>query len=396
MCTFRSGISKAVNPRKAVRECLSTAEIESLGTPDLILVHTTLGHNFEAMLSELQQAAPGALVAGCTGSGVIGRGWVSEAMRAMALMTVSGVDISIATVDAISADNSADLAQRCAQELRDQNSEISMIMLMGPGLDVDGDALVDGVEAVFGTSIPIMGALGGFGGTAPRTPVFYNDQIITHGLILIGIAAPGLELVQISHHGSLPQPDQFTVTKAEGVRVDELDGKPAWPTLMSNLGLSETTQPVEIINLLGLGLDLNEADQQEYDNEKILRAPLILDENGSSCYFQTSIPEGSVLTACQREEEYLLQGAQRMIERLKQKLNGRKPLAVLQSDCMGRGRLAHNVVEKDVFIRDMQLGLTSDMSLPWLGVYGFAEYAMLGGRNRHHNYTTTLSVLVEE
>ena len=30
---------------------------------------------------------------------------------------------------------------------------------------------------------------------------------------------------------------------------------------------------------------------------------------------------------------------------------------------------------------------------PWLGMYGFGEYARLGGRNAYHNYTTALGAL---
>lgn len=394
MHAFRSGVSKAVNTRKAVLECLEDAGVDPTHPPSLILVHTTLGHDFKRMLAELSLVVPGTLIAGCTGSGVIGRGWVSEAMRAMAVMAVDGEGVSVTSVEEIDADNSAGVAQRCAQELYDHNPNSNMVMLLGPGLNVDGTALIEGVERVFGPKIPIFGALGGFGGTTPLTPVFHGERVLAHGLVLVGIADPELELVQASHHGSLPQPDRFTVTKAEGIRVDELDGKPAWPTLMSSVGLPATTQPIEVVNLLGLGLDLDDDEQLEYDNEKILRAPLILDENGSSCYFQTAISVGSVLTSCQRNEEYLIKGTRRLMDRLQDRLNGRSPLAVFHSDCMGRGRLAHNVVEKDIFIRDMQQALSDDMSLPWLGVYGFAEYGMLNGRNHHHNYTTTLSVAV--
>jgi hypothetical protein len=395
MHVFRSGSSKAVNTRKAVLECLDAAGAEPERLPGLILVHTALGHKFDEMLAELRSRAPDASIAGCTGSGVISSGgFVSEAMRSMAIMAIYGEGMKATSVDGITGKNSAKLAESCAQELYDSNPNIDMIMLLGPGLDVDGDALIQGIERVVGPKIPIFGALGGFGGTEPITPVFFDNQVVDHGLVLVGIAAPDLELVQVGHHGSLPQPDRFTVTRSEGTRVDEVDGKPAWPTFMASIDLPATTQPIEVINLIGLGLDLEEAEKLEYDNEKILRAPLVLDENGTSCFFQTAIPIGTVLTSCQRDEDYLIQGSQRLIDRLKHRLNGRQPLAVFHSDCMGRGRLAHNVVEKGVFIRDMQQALSDDLSLPWVGVYGFAEFAMLTGRNRHHNYTTTLSVVV--
>jgi hypothetical protein len=394
MLNFHSGYSKAVNTRKAAVECLKVVGVESIHPPALILVHTTSGHDFQQMISELSVGAPESVIVGCTGSGVIGPDWVSEAMRAMALMVVYGDGIATASISGINGENSQRLSKTCAEDLHSRNPDANMIIAFGPGLNVDGDALVDGIEAVFGPKVPILGGLGGFSGNVPRTPVFHGNRIMDDGLVLVGIADPDLEVVQVQHHGSLPQPERFTVTRSEGLRVDELDGKPAWPTIMASIDLPADTQPTDVITLIGLGLDLDEEDQRDYDNEKILRAPLMLDENGTSCYFQASLPTGTVLTSCQRNEEYLFNGARRLIERLKTRLNGREPLAVLQGDCMARGRLSHNVVEKDGIIREMQQALSADQSLPWLGVYGFAEFGMLNGRNRYHNYTTALSAIV--
>lgn len=396
MLTFQSGHSKAVNSKKAAAECLREAGVSPDNMPKLIIVHSTLGHKLDQMLAELRAGAPGAAVAGCTGSGVIGSGWVSEAMRAMAIMAVYGEGTAAASVSSITGEESAQLAEICAEELQSRNPETTIIIAFGPGLNVDGDALVAGIEAVFGPEVPILGALGGFSGSVPKTPVFHDTQIIENGLVLIGMAAPELEVVQKSHHGSLPQQDKFTVTRSVGIRVDEFDGQPAWPSLMASINLPADTPPTEVINLIGMGLDLDKEEQLDYDNEKILRAPLILDENGASCYFQVSLPVGTVLTSCQRNEDYMFEGTSRLMERMKTGLRGRKPLAVFHSDCMGRGRLSNNVVAKDGIIQEIQEALSVDRSLPWLGVYGFAEFAMLNGRNRHHNYTTTLSAIVEE
>lgn len=394
MLNFGSGHSKAVNTRKAVAESLESAGIGPEHSPKLVVVHTTLGHDLPQMLSSLREGAPGTQIVGCTGSGVIGSGWVSEAVRAMALVTVDGEGITVASVAGVSGENSRSKALACAEELRVQAPDANMLMLLGPGLNVDADALIAGVEAVFGPDVPIFGGLAGFGGTIPRTPVFHDDRILDDGLVLIGFTAPDLELVQMEHHGSLPRPDRFTITAAEGQRLDELDGKPAWPTLMASIDMPATTPPMEVITLIGLGLDLSDDDQREYDNAKILRVPLALAENGTSCYLQYSLPEGTVVTSCQRDEHYLFEGATRLMERLKARLKGRQPLAIFQTDCLARGRLSHNVVEKDGIIRDMQQSLSAELAIPWVGVYGFAEFGVLNGRNRSHNYTTTLSAVV--
>jgi hypothetical protein len=163
---------------------------------------------------------------------------------------------------------------------------------------------------------------------------------------------------------------------------------------MDSLDLPHTTHPVEVICLLGLGMDLEGAAQEEYDNAQLMRAPLHLSEDGGSFFTQAAVPEGQVLVSCQRDEDHIFQGVDRMTKRLKERLGGRLPVAVFQSDCMARGRMSADTVSKDEINSTIQNQLIGDEPVPWLGVYGFAEFAVLDGRNCFHNYTTALSVLV--
>ena len=52
---------------------------------------------------------------------------------------------------------------------------------------------------------------------------------------------------------------------------------------------------------------------------------------------------------------------------------------------------------KDEIIAMMQSSLSNDGEVPpWLGMYGFGEYARLDGKNAYHNYSTALMVLYRE
>ncbi|MBP8867875.1 MAG: hypothetical protein KBG62_07210, partial [Propionivibrio sp.] len=62
-----------------------------------------------------------------------------------------------------------------------------------------------------------------------------------------------------------------------------------------------------------------------------------------------------------------------------------------------RGRFLFNKVIKDEIIAMMQSSLSNDGEVPpWLGMYGFGEYARLDGKNAYHNYSTALMVLYRE
>jgi len=370
---------------------------EEASEASLLIFHSTLGHKFEQMLSTAHEMCPQAEIVGCTGSGVIGTGWVSEAMRAMAAMAVTGTEYAATSCAGVTAENSEEIAQQCAEELKEKDGKINMILVMGPGLNVNGDGFIKGIESVFGSDVPLFGALGGFGGTTPRTPIFHREKIYEDGLLLIGFSDSSLSLAQKTHHGCLPQDNyRFTITKSEGVRIDELDGKPAWPTFIGSLGMPPDTSPLDIILLLSIGIDLPEKDAEEYDNKQILRAPLMLSDDGQSMYLQSVVPEGTELVSCQRNEDYLFSGSDHLAERMMEEIDGKTPIAVFQADCMARGRLGHDVVDKTEIISQLQGSFANADSLPWLGVYGFAEFCTLNGKNRFHNYTTSLSAILRE
>ena len=68
MLSFGSGYSGKVNSAAAMQEALLQA---NAGSASVVLIHTTVGHNFAPMLAAAATACPGATVVGCTGSGVI-------------------------------------------------------------------------------------------------------------------------------------------------------------------------------------------------------------------------------------------------------------------------------------------------------------------------------------
>ena len=395
MLGFHSGASSHVNTSKAIREALTEAMGDAASSARLVILHSTMGHDLQQLIDRAQEICPDAQIVGCTGSGAIGRGWVSEAVRSLAIMAISGDEVACVALEGTTGPNSRDLAARCAQDLLEQLPTTNMILALAPGLNVDGDAIIEGIESVCGTEVPILGALSGTGASVPRTPLFHGGAVLEDAMILIGMGDPDLELIQGAHHGNLPHDEyRFTVTKAEGNRVDELDGRPAWPAVMDSLGLSHTTHPVEVICLLGLGMDLEESARDEYDNAQLLRAPLHLSEDGGSFFTQATVPQGQVLVSCQRDEDHIFQGIDRLTKRLRKQLGGRTPVAVFQSDCMARGRMSADTVSKDEITATIQSQLIGDEEVPWLGVYGFAEFCMLNGRNCFHNYTTALSVVV--
>ncbi|MEP4379646.1 MAG: FIST N-terminal domain-containing protein [Alphaproteobacteria bacterium] len=396
MLEFFSGSSSAVNSKSAVRECLDLAFGEGGGSDaNIVFVHSTMGHNMAQIHDAIQAFCPDAEIVGCTGSGVIGREGVSENMRALALMAVVGDECAVIQNAGLTSTNSRDLAAETAQALKAKLDGINMIYVITAGLDVAGDRVIAGIESVFGPDTPLFGASAGDNGKAARTFQFHSGGVLEDGITMVGFADPTLELLTGVHHGSLPVEGMtFDVTKSDGNQIIELDGKPAWPTLMGRLGLPPETDPGSVLGMSGLGEDLSPEDADEYDNKQILRVPIRVTDDHQTFFVHSTCEEGTKLTLMQRDEQHIFDGVDRLMSRMTDALVGRKPVAVFQSDCMARGRMTFNKILKDEIIAKIQYPLAGDDGVPWLGVYGYAEFSRLSGRNRFHNYTTSLYPLV--
>ena len=384
-------------------ECISQACGDRPEDTSLLLLHYTLGHRLEQLLEVAKELCPNTQVAGCSGSGVVGQGWVSEAMRALAVMAVTGDEVHAVKVAGVTATTSREQARACAASLKEALPATRMLLLFGPGFNVDARAIIDGVEEVFGRDVPIAGALAAWCGKDLRTSVLLDDAGHDDGLLMVGLADATLSLCQGSHHERSPLLEHpLTVTRGSGVRVDEFNGVPAWHALTDALGMPRESGPVELGVLNAFGIALPEAIHAEYASKYILRSINTVREDGS-VYFSCSVPVGTLMVPCQRDEERIFTGVDSLVRRLKDRVANRTLVAVFHADCIARGRMGHAVIEKTEIIERMQRPfVTGDIpfrleqsgKVPWLGVYGAGEFAQLAGRNDYHHVTTSLSLLV--
>lgn len=393
MLSFGSGNSSQVNSAKAMAECVEKSTSANSTDVNILLIHTTVGHNFKELLKTAAELCPGAQIVGCTGSGVIHSEGVSEAMRALAIMTIHGPEASAVFCDGLTRENGRTLAAKAAKELKSSISATNTLGVFTAGFDVTGDDVIAGIEDVFGPEVKLFGATAADNGKARGSFLFHNQTVVEHGLFLIGLADNTLELLWEAHHGSTPIGEPFEVTRSEWGHVIELDGSPAWPKLMERLGLPDDTPASETIPIAGLGIELPDNDQKQYDNSHVLRAPLQTDGQGGF-FLPANAPVGTKLSLMRRDEEKIFAGAERMMERLVKKVDDREIVAVFHADCMARGRQTFDKVLKDEIITKMKYPLVGNEPVPWLGIYGFSEYCPLGGRNELHSYTSSVFPLV--
>ncbi len=384
-----------MNSRRAITECLEVAlEGESNLDCDLIIIYTAMGHNFKELLNEAHQLSPNAQVVGCTCAGIIGNDGPNESLRALGIMAIKGPkeEFAVSGISFAANVDPTETASQLARDLKDKNPDINMIFCH-PGNLQASQRLIEGIESVFGPDIPILGGISTDNMKLISNFQFLGEQIFEQGAVMIGFADPSLELIYLGNHGFDVIGKPFIVTKSEDEHIIETDGRSPWKCWTESLGMPETSKAIELLSFAPLSIELPVELHEEYGSPYLIFGGLKMPDG--TIYANRKIPEGTKLWLIRRNDKKLLEEVDRMMVQILERCAGRKPLAVFHADCAARGKLLFNRVIKDEIVSRIQYPLCKDDKLPWLGMYGGAEFTPLGGRNELQAYTTSLYVLVK-
>lgn len=397
MLSFSSASVRMVNSRRAMAECLENAAIDGNTDCDLVVFAASMGHDFAALAEEASRLAPSARILGSSCCGVVGREGVSESMNDLAVMTISAPDpgeLAVAQVDDIRGHNSRAKAAELAASIKEQAPEVTMVLFLASGIDIDDDACIAGFESVLGEDVTIFGATSADNMRGIVSYQVADQDVFTNSAWAVGFADPTLAVVTAATHGFVAVGEPMTVTASEQNRIVELDGRPAWSVYTERLGLTPDATPADTIPIGALAEKLPADLADEYGNPDILRVVTKRDDDGTM-HYATTCPVGTQLRLTVRDEDLIFNDLDRMMERISAEAEGAEVVAVFHADCLARGRSLFGRVLKEELVGQMQYPLATDGVVPpWLGMYGFGEFARLGGVNTYHNYTTAIYAVI--
>jgi hypothetical protein len=312
-------------------------------------------------------------------------------MKDVAIMAVRGKEMAVAHVDGICGENAYVKAVELARQLQAAQPGINMIYFLASGIDIANDQCIAGIESVFGGGVTIFGATSSDNMRGVVSYQMVDDQVFEHAAWAVGFADPSLQVDTQATHGFLAVGEPMIVTRAEGTRIFELDGQAAWQVYTARLGLDAATVTCgDTIPVGALAEALPEALAAEYGNGHILRVVTRRDADGTM-HYPTEIQAGTKLWLTVRDEARIFSDMDRMMDQMTARAGGRKPVAVFHADCLARGRYLFKRVMKEELVSRMQFPLShGGVTPPWLGMYGFGEFARLGGVNTYHNYTSAI------
>lgn len=393
MLTFRSANVRSVNPQRAVLEALELAYGTAAPECSLVLVNACVGHDVAVISERIAAQCKGARVLAASCAGVVGREGPGESIHDIAIMGISGDGCTVAHVDGLYGDTSFQKGVELARGLQAAPKPVRMVYLLASGIDIANDQVIAGIESVLGPDVNIFGATSSDQMKGIATFQAVDGTKYQHGAFAIGIWDPTLEVDTQATHGFVAAGEPMTVTRTKGNRITEIDGKPAWPEFLRRLGLGEDASEGDTIPIGALAEALPPALAAEYGNDHILRVVTHHTDDGQLVY-ATDSAAGTRLWLTERDEERIFSDMDRMLDAMRRDRQGQEAVAVFQADCLARGRRLFNRVIKEELVQRMQEPFAHGGSVPpWFGMYGFGEYARLGGRNTYHNYTTALAAL---
>jgi hypothetical protein len=254
--------------------------------------------------------------------------------------------------------------------------------------------LIDGIESVFPSSTPIIGAgvISGFEFSA--TEQFYGAN--TYQQTVVGALLSGdINIYYSKIHGCSPIDGRYhTITKMSKDNIYELDGRSIVEVIDELYG-SQKWRKEFPLKLLTIGVNYGEKYQPQGNSYVNRLITGILPDGKGIGLFEPDLQEGMEIQFMLRDGNLMLQSAKENSEELltKVKNEGKTPVFGLYIDCAGRAAEYSNTQTEEA--AEIQKTMNKH-SVPLFGFYSGVEVAPIDGRSRGLDWTGVLMILAKD
>lgn len=337
-------------------------------------------------IASLQAAFPGAILLGCSTAGEIDKQGVAEGACVVTATHFDKVELTTASTTIAGMDDSLAAGVRIGEAL--MSPDLRAVMVFGPGVQINGSDLVEGIASRVGRTLPITGGLAGDGGEFKKTYTLGATGVGDATVVAVGFSGQALQYA----HGSFGGWESFgparKVTRAVGNVLYELDGEPALEVYKRYLGDHAADLPASglLFPFAMLGEDHNALG--------LIRTILGIDEAAGSLTLAGAIDPDGYLELMHASTDRLVNGAEAAAEAARSMYAAHgDSLAVLVS-CVGRKLVMGERVDEEVEAVGDVFGQGATMT----GFYSYGEISPFapGTACQLHNQTMTITWLGEQ
>ena len=380
-----TGSSSKTDAFEAGRAAAQDAVNQLGGEPAaMVFVFTSPRYDLSKLLQGIRSVTGKAHLVGATGSGEIMRETYIGFGVGVAVMVLSAGGYRFGVASAANIwERLADVGQQIAREARDEAGpgRHGAVVLLADCLAGNLQQLFNGVYRVTGPRVPIVGGAAGDELKFVATFVFHDDKVVEKGAVAAWISSDEPFEV-ITRHGWEPIGVPLLVTRAEGVDVMELDGRPAATVYEEQLGIvpgeldAANFWATSVHHPLGL---------MQSDGTFIIRAARAKSPNGW-LRIQGCVPQaGSAVQVMTSTRDKLLA----VTNEVGAIVHRREGTAVLLSfSCAARAMLLGERTKEESARLQEAAG-----DVPSFGIYCCGEFARTSGVLGTHNCTLTALAL---
>lgn len=368
--------------RESARELAALQAIE----PALLLAFGSVDHFTAPGFAEaLRAACPQAVVLGCSTAGEINGDGVTDGSCALSAVHFDRVRLTHGSTALADMADSHAAGERLGRQLA--APDLKAVLVFGPGIGINGSALVNGLASELPAGVAITGGLAGDGGAFRRTFTLGPDGVSDRTVVAVGFCGDGLQFAHGSFGGWEPFGPSRKVTRCAGNILYELDGAPALAVYKRYLGDHARDLPASglLFPFAMLG--------EDHSALGLIRSVLAVDDAAGSLTLAGEIDPNGYLKLMHASTDRLVNGAEAAAEAAAQMLNNPgESLAILVS-CVGRKVVMGQRVDEEVEAVGSVLGSKAVLT----GFYSYGEISpFTPGTSCHlHNQTMTITCLSE-
>ncbi|MDA0269293.1 MAG: FIST C-terminal domain-containing protein, partial [Cyanobacteria bacterium] len=321
------GISHHRNPKQAGYDAANQAlQAANITTPDFVLMFASVGYNQRILLDAVRETTQKTPLIGCSGEGVIVQGEADESNFSVAVMVIQSDEIRFSQggISGLSQDVQAVGAEVGQALSRSYQEDTITTFLFADGMSFNFDRLISALEANCdqATQVPLLGGLAADNYAIERTYQYCDDNILTDGVVWATLAG-SVQIAWAINHGCVPLGSKYTVTRAQGNQIFELDDQPVLAILREYLLEEEFDNWELAFRNLCLGLKTT-TDFQAYD-EFFVRGIIHRDVDAGSITIPTDIQTGTEVWMVRRDEEKIEAGIHHIAQQISDQLGGHTP-----------------------------------------------------------------------
>lgn len=377
----------------------------NINKPDLTLAFCSGQLDHEEFLRGIKETVGDTPVIGGSTIGIITKDDLSYKgyPSGVAIFQLDEIKYQIAAVGGLDKDEKLAGCNLIGKLSRTQNDRLLLIFYdsikvpaspISPPIMNASPPLIDGIESVLQSNVPIIGAglVGDY--QFSNTEQFCGSNVCEQSVV--GALLSGF--VNVYHsvmHGCSPVDGRYRkITKKQGSVIYELDGKPIVETIDESYG-DQSWRKQHPLNLLTIGV--NYGEKLQYQEDKYLNRLItgILPDGSGIGIFEPDLEEGMEIQFMLRDGNVMIESSRNNPESLMKNINddGKIPVFGLYIDCAGRAAEQSNTVTEEA--AEVQQ-VMNRYNTPLLGFYSGVEVAPILGKSRGLDWTGVLMVLAKD